>query len=151
MQVQKRYGLFTAIAYEGWIVATSINAEMKNGRRDLPRALVLGLSLCAVWLLYFYGANLAPQSWFGVFSFDTSELPIITIYAAYLPVLVQFMRKERSLPARKRFVLPGLSVACCLFMMTAACFSHRMAVVYYLVVFAAVMAPGIAFAPRHKQ
>ncbi|MDD6815103.1 MAG: amino acid permease, partial [Firmicutes bacterium] len=32
----------TAFAYEGWIVATSINAELKDARKTLPAALILG-------------------------------------------------------------------------------------------------------------
>lgn len=176
-------GLFAAIvatvfAYEGWIVATSINGELKNPKKNLPIALIVGsivvvsanvlyfvgiaggassavlmqegapsafvnifggiggvllnvcivisclgtlngmmigatrgmyaiaaleegpmpkvfkqideetnmttnsaawgLFLCAVWLTYFYGANLT-SGWFGVFNFDSSELPIITV------------------------------------------------------------------------
>ena len=33
----------TAFAYEGWIVATSINAELKDAKKNLPRALVAGI------------------------------------------------------------------------------------------------------------
>ena len=32
----------TAFAYEGWIIATSINAELKDAKKNLPRALVIG-------------------------------------------------------------------------------------------------------------
>ena len=32
----------TAFAYEGWIIATSINAELKNSKKNLPIALTLG-------------------------------------------------------------------------------------------------------------
>ena len=32
----------TAFAYEGWIIATSINAELKDAKKNLPIALVLG-------------------------------------------------------------------------------------------------------------
>ena len=38
-----------AFAYEGWILATSINAELKDAKRNLPRALILAPSLW--WLL----------------------------------------------------------------------------------------------------
>ena len=42
----KSAGLFAAVvatvfAYEGWIVATSINAELKNAKKNLPIALVI--------------------------------------------------------------------------------------------------------------
>ena len=46
----------TAFAYEGWIIATSINAELKNSKRNLPIALVLGtLIVAAVYILYYIG------------------------------------------------------------------------------------------------
>ncbi|MCP4338427.1 MAG: amino acid permease, partial [Desulfobulbaceae bacterium] len=34
--------LATAFAYEGWIIATSINAELKDAKRTLPKALFFG-------------------------------------------------------------------------------------------------------------
>lgn len=252
-QVNPGNALFTAVvatafAYEGWIIATSINAELKNSEKNLPRALVwgtlivmvtyilyyvglaggvsnatmmqggeagakmafeklfstaggtalfvfvvisclgtlnglmlgctrgmyslavrdrgpaprvfgqvdektnmthnssvLGVLLCAFWLLYFYGANLTGTSWFGPFSFDTSELPIITIYASYIPIFIAMMIKETGLPALKRFIMPILSLIGCVFMIVAACFSHKMAVVYYLIVFVVIMLIGVLF------
>ena len=234
----------TAFAYEGWIIATSINSELKNAKKNLPRALVggtfiimatyilyyiglagavtnkvmmeggeegariafetifskvagtgvfvlivisclgtlnglmlactrglyaiavrnegprpdilgqvadkvnmpinasiAGLVLCGTWFTYFYGANLT-KPWFGFFSFDASELPIVTIYALYLPIFVMIMVKEKSFGGFKRFVAPVLSIIGSIFMVYAACFSHRMGVVYYLTVFAVVMIIG---------
>ena len=66
---------------------------------------VLGLFLCGFWLLYFYGANLT-KTWFGPFSFDTSELPIVTIYASYIPIFIAMMIKETELSSFKRFIMP---------------------------------------------
>ena len=46
----------TAFAYEGWIIATSINAELKDAKRTLPKALVLGsIIVVAVYILYYIG------------------------------------------------------------------------------------------------
>ncbi len=253
----------TAFAYEGWILATSINSEIKNSKKNLPIALVLGgfiiiaiylfyyigvaggapvqtlidegtapafvtvfgnvfgnilnlfvavsclgtlnglligcirgmyslsvrnmgpkvklmkqidpasgmpsnsciigLVVVAAWLVYFYGANLAPQGWFGYFNFDSSELPIVTIYALYIPMFIQFMRKEKSLPAVKRFVLPTLGLIGSAFMVFAALYSHGYTpyinakaeggfscpVLFYLIVFAVIMAIG-AFLMKPK-
>lgn len=48
--------LATAFAYEGWIVATSINSELKDAKRTLPKALVLGsIIVIAVYILYYLG------------------------------------------------------------------------------------------------
>ena len=245
-------GLFTAVvatafAYEGWIIATSINAELKDAKKNLPRALiggtfaimlvyilyyiglagavsnetmmaggeagaklafetvfssiggslifvfviisclgtlnglmlgctrglysiavrgrgpkqdvfkqvdnitnmptnssVIGLLFCGIWLLFFYGANLT-DSWFGFLSFDSSELPIVTIYAMYIPIFIMMIKKETELAAFKRFVMPILSICGCIFMMIAACFAHRMAVVAYLIVFVVIMIIGAVF------
>lgn len=46
----------TVFAYEGWIIATSINAELKDGKKNLPRALVIGsLIIVAIYVLYYVG------------------------------------------------------------------------------------------------
>lgn len=250
--VSTNSGLFASVvavafAYEGWIIATSINAELKDSKKNLPRALVLGslivvfvyifyyiglagavstealmesgqtgamlafqnifgsvggtlvfvfiiisclgtlnglmmgctrglyslairnqgplpetfkqvdkitnvptnsavfgVLLSAFWLLYFYGANLT-DSWFGLFSFDSSELPIITLYAAYIPIFIMMMSKEKDLSTFKRIVMPVLSILGCIFMVVAACFAHGMAVVYYLIIFAVIMIIGAIY------
>ena len=249
-------GLFASVvavafAYEGWIIATSINAELRDAKKNLPKALILGalivvvvyityyiglagavtteklmesgqagaklafqnifgtvggslifvfviisclgtlnglmmgctrgmyalavrnsgprpdmfiqvdkvtnmpsnssifgLMLAGFWLLYFYGANLT-DTWFGPFSFDTSELPIVTLYGAYVPIFLMLMKKEKDLSTFKRFIMPALSIIGCIFMVIAACFAHRMAVVYYLIIFIVIMLIGVGF--RSKE
>ncbi len=254
----------TAFAYEGWILATSINSEIKNSKKNLPIALVLGgfiiiaiylfyyigvaggapvqtlikdgtapafvtvfgnvfgnilnlfvsisclgtlnglligcirgmyslsvremgpkvklmkqidpasgmpsnscivgLVIVAAWLVYFYGANLT-HGWFGYFNFDSSELPIITIYALYIPMFIQFMRKEKGLSAAKRFVLPSLGLIGSAFMVFAAIYSHgylpyitakadggfSCPVLFYLIVFAVIMVIGAIFMNPKKS
>ncbi|MEG1548049.1 MAG: APC family permease [Clostridia bacterium] len=242
----------TAFAYEGWIIATSINAELKDAKKNLPKALVLGafvvvaiyifyyigiaggvtkdvmmaggengariafstifsnvggtilfvfivisclgtlnglmlgctrgfyslaarnvgpkpevfkqidkvtnmptnssivgVLLAAVWLVYFYGANLTgingAEPWFGPFCFDSSELPIITLYAMYIPMFIMFMKKEKDMGVFKRIILPLLALCGSLFMVFAAIYAHGMAVVYYLIIFAVVMVIGLFF------
>lgn len=47
-----------AFAYEGWITATSINAELKNARRNLPLALIVGALFCtALYCLYIFSMS----------------------------------------------------------------------------------------------
>ena len=241
----------TAFAYEGWIIATSINAELKNAKRNLPIALVVGtliialvyifyyiglsggasnaavmesgeagaklafenifgkaagvglfvlvvisclgtlnglmlastrgmysiavrghgprpevfsevsrhtnmptnsaivgLLMCAAWLVYFYGANLVEKPWFGPVVFDSSELPIITIYALYLPIFLLMMFREKGLHPFKRFVMPALSLASCVFMIVAAIFAHGTGVVWYLAVFTVLMLCAVPFYGR---
>ena len=46
----------TAFAYEGWIIATSINAELKDAKKNLPRALVIGaIIIIATYIFYYVG------------------------------------------------------------------------------------------------
>lgn len=237
----------TAFAYEGWIIATSINAELKDAKKNLPLALVggtflvmlvyilyyvglagavpnavmmeggeagaklafqtifsslggslifvfviisclgtlnglmlgctrglyslaargegprpevfsqvdeitnmptnssiFGLLLCGIWLLFFYGANLT-EPWFGFFCFDSSELPIVTIYAMYIPIFLMMMKKEKDLSFFNRYLAPIAAIAGCIFMIVAACISHKMAAVAYLIVFAVVMVIGASY------
>ena len=122
-----------------------------DGATNMPaNSAIMGLLLCAFWLLYFYGAQLTA-GWFGPFSFDTSELPIVTLYAGYIPILWMMMKRETGLSTFKRFVMPGLAVLSCVFMVVAACIAHGMAVVYYLVVFLLIMVAGLAYMPKKKS
>lgn len=52
----------TAFAYEGWIVALTINSEIKDSKKNLPKALTIGaLVIFAVYVLYFLGvASVLP-------------------------------------------------------------------------------------------
>ncbi|MBX4259643.1 APC family permease [Clostridium estertheticum] len=109
---------------------------------------ILGLLLCAIWLLYFYGSNLTK--WFGFFNFDSSELPIVTIYALYIPIFIMMIKKEKDLNLFKRFVMPIISLAGCVFMIVAACFSHKLEVVAYLIIFAIIMAIGALFSKKQN-
>ncbi len=231
----------TAFAYEGWIVATSVNAEIKEPKKNLPKAMVIGgiviiavylmyyigvaggatnqqlidigapvaftnifgsvlgnvlnlfiaisclgttnglmmgcsrcmyslavrksgpdpemyaqvdsrtntptnsavfaLLVTAAWFLYFYASNLACI-WTGPFVFDSTELPIITVYLMYLPMLIQWMRKEKQLSVMRRFVLPILAFCGSVFMVVACVFSHKWGCLWYLIVFAVIMTIG---------
>ncbi|MBP3384956.1 MAG: APC family permease [Firmicutes bacterium] len=254
----KGYMLFTAVcatsfAYEGWVIATSINSEIRDAKKNLPRALVIGtlivmvtyilyyvglagavenavmmeggesgariafasvfsniagtllfvfivisclgtlnglmvasvrglysiairgngprpdimkqvdpvvnmpvnsgimgVLLVAFWLLYFYGANLT-EGWFGPFCFDSSELPVITIYAMYIPIFLMIMKKEKEWNVFKSFIMPALSICGCLIMVIAAVFAHRIAVAYYLIIFATGLLIGWLFDKKRKR
>lgn len=232
----------TAFAYEGWIIATSINSELKDSKRNLPKALIIGgliiiatylfyyigvaggasndqliregatvaflnifgnvfgnilnlfvaisclgtmnglmlgcvrglyslaarkegprpdifsqvdsktnmahnssvvgLLMCGFWGLYFYLANLAG-TWKGAFVFDSSELPIITIYAMYIPIFIQWIRKQKDESVLRRFILPILAICGSIFMVAACILGHGMACVWYLIVFAVFMLAGV--------
>lgn len=111
---------------------------------------ILGLFLCGIWLFYFYGANLT-DNWFGFFSFDSSELPIVTVYAMYIPIFIMFMVKGKGLNFFNRILMPSISLTGCIFMIIAAWFAHGIAVVAFLIVFFAVIAFGALLLQRVKQ
>lgn len=125
---------------------------------------IFGLFICAAWLLYFYGANLTAP-WFGLFSFDSSELPIITIYGMYIPMLVMWIVKEKDLGVFKRFVLPILSIIACLFLVFVAVYAHGITpflnaqaegkfsfpVLFYLIIYVVIMGIGFLFSKDFKN
>lgn len=238
-----------AFAYEGWIIATSINAELHDAKKNLPKGLVIGTFIViAVYITYFIGIasvlsvdeimaagdNLpkvafpalfggneifgtivyvfiiisclgtmngimigtsrglyalaarnqgpAPKliskireksnmpivsaliglaitlvwmlQWeFGlirgmlpeIISFENDELPIITLYAFYIPIFINMMRFSKDLHPVKRFVLPALSILSCIFMIFCAFYAYKVQAFYYLIVFAIIMLVGLMF------
>ena len=103
---------------------------------------IFALLVTAAWLLYFYLSNLAG-TWSGPFVFDSTELPIITIYLMYIPIFIQWMRKEKDESVIRRFVFPILALCGSVFMVIACIFGHRWGCFWYAIVFAVVMAIGI--------
>lgn len=112
-------------------------------------AAIFGVLLAGAWLLYFYGANLTTP-WFGFFSFDSSELPIVAIYAMYIPIFFKMMT-FKELPTFKRIIAPLVAVCGCIFMVIAACFAHRMAVVAFLIIFVIITIIGLFFAKEKGE
>lgn len=238
----------TVFAYEGWIIATSINAELKDAKKNLPKALVIGsfaivaiyvfyyvglagaipnaemmasgqtgaknafgavfgnvmgtgifvfvivsclgtlnglmlgcsrglysianrgrgpaphiignvdkntnmpanssivgLLLCGAWLLFFYCSQMSDFSEkLGMFAFDPTELPIVTIYPFYIPIFVKMM-SNKEFNFAQRFVAPVLAIAGSLFMVVAAVNAHAEKIPGYLILFAVIMIIGIIF------
>jgi APA family basic amino acid/polyamine antiporter len=128
---------------------------------------VLGLLFCGFWFFYFYASNMvslgaiqgeeAIAPIFGVFSFDSSELPIITIYGMYIPIFIMFIIKEGKKNIFKNMVMPVLGTISCLFMMFVAVYAHGVRpyqsaaangefsfpVLFYLIVYVVIMAIGL--------
>ena len=105
---------------------------------------IASLALDGFWLLYFYGANLTAP-WFGKFCFDSSELPIVTLYGMYIPMFIMFMAKSKELNGLKRFVMPALAIVGSCFMVYAAFAAYGTTVLYYLIVFALIMGLGALY------
>ena len=247
-----------AFAYEGWIIATSINSELRDAKKNLPLALIIGAFTCTViYCLYifsmssvgsvdaiigtwplgetlpkiafsnifgnvvgtivyvfvtisclgtmnglimgscrgmyaisvrgmgprpeFYG-NVDEQNNFAIKSsliglilggfwyawvtilwmrgpdffggvhnslwigWEPDEISIINLYAMYIPMFVALMIKGKDLKFFKRYVMPCLGVACCLFMVYC-CWVGKgyQQVLGYLIFFAIVLFIGYLF------
>ena len=103
---------------------------------------VFGLLSSVLWLVYFYFGTILNS--FGPLMFDSSELPIITLYALYIPIYIALM-KRRDLSLFRRRVMPLLAIACSCFMVFAAIYSHRWNVAWYLGLFVIIEAVGACF------
>lgn len=120
---------------------------------------VAGLIFSALWLLFFYGANLTHPGWFGYFNFDSSELPVITLYLIYIPIFASVMKKGVGLSSLNRYLVPVLAVLCAFFMIGAAIYSHGVIpyrearivgefscpILFYLIIFFFIMWIGNLF------
>lgn len=117
---------------------------------DMPtNSSIFGLLLCVLWMLQWqlgFIDNLLP-SWLA---WENDELPIITIYAAYIPIFIFLIIKGKDLNPFKRFIMPTLASLCCVFMIYAAISSYGIQSIYYLIVFAIIMLIGFAFYRSNK-
>lgn len=124
---------------------------------DVPaNSAIVGVVLSAAWLFYFYAANLTSPL-FGLFSFDSSELPVVTLYALYIPVFIRFSMLSRKESTFKRYVLPGLAVASAFIMILCSVYAHGIIpleyslrngsfsfpVLFYLLIFGVIMLVGM--------
>ena len=123
--------------------------QVDKATNSATNSSVIGLLACAAWGVYFYLSNLAG-TWSGIFVFDPTEIPIVTIYAMYLPIFISWMKKEKDQTPMRRFVLPILAFTGSAFMVFACILSHKMACVWYLIVFAVIMAVGALFMNKKK-
>ena len=252
-----------AFAYEGWILATSINAELKDAKKNLPRALIIGcLVTIAIYALYIFamssvgdvntitstwpfGETLARIAFSNIFgnvigtivyvfitisclgtmnglvmascrgmyalsarglgpkpeffgdvdaqnnfsvksailgmmtggfwygwtvmmwmggpgmfgavhniewlAWEPDEIGIICLYVMYIPMMIGLMVKAKDLGFVKRFVLPALGLACCLFFAYAIWMGYGFKqCVGFLIFFAIVEAVGGLFYKPQK-
>lgn len=109
---------------------------------------VFGIFVSGLWLVYFYGANLTA-GWFGPFCFDSSELPIITLYALYIPIYFSLM-KRNDLSAFRGKVMPILATLCSLFMVYATIRAYHIKVLFYLIIFVVIEVIGAFFKSGRK-
>ena len=131
-------------------IKPEIYSQVDKQTNMAANSAILGLVFCAAWMFYFYLSNLAG-TWSGAFVFDPTELPIVTIYAFYLPIFFMWMKKEKTESFGRRFLLPILATVGSLFMILACIIAHKMGCVWYLIVFAVIMLVGLLFARDRKN
>ena len=126
---------------------------------------VFGLLICGLWLFYFFGANLMETPLFGLFSFDSSELPIVTIYGFYIPIFVMYIKKFGKKNPFKNILMPVLGIIASVFMIFAAVWAHGITpflnarengkfscpVLFYLILFLVIMLIGACFYPERRK
>ena len=113
---------------------------------DMPIAsFVSGLVFSMVWLLFLFGAQISDTPLFSTFSFDSSEMPVVTVYAMYIPMFFMFILKSRKEKNIINLLLPAAGICACLFIMTCAVIAHGRDVIDYLSAFASIMLMGAAF------
>lgn len=153
-----------ALSARGQGPAVKVFSEVSPSTNMPTNAAVMGLFVCGAWLFYFYGANLwgnptTGKPLFGIFSFDSSELPIITIYALYIPIFLVFAIKHGKENIFKNLIMPVLGIIASGFMVFAAVYAHGITkyqaakavgefsfpVLFYLIVFAVIMIIGACF------
>lgn len=157
-------GLYS-IATRGYGPSSGVFKEVDKQTNMPANSSIFGLLLCSIWFVFFFGANLAKENWFGFFGFDSSELPIVTVYLLYLPIFVIFMKKAVDLNAVKRFVFPILAMIGSGFMVAAAVFAHGVEpyreaakdgkfscpIIGYLIIFAVIMIIGAIYSKKNKR
>lgn len=142
---------FYAMANRGEGPASHIFSNVDKVTNMPTNSAIMGVFMAALWLTYFYGANLVETSWFGNFSFDSSELPIITIYLMYIPIFFMHIRKEKELPVLQRFIMPILGIGASLFMVLAAIVSLGEKIIYYDIIFLVAMVLGCVLKGKKKE
>jgi len=154
---------FFAVAVRGRGPSPAVLSRVDHETGIPANSGALSILVCSAWYFYFYAANLTEPV-FGLFSFDSSELPIITIYAFYIPIFAAFMKKEKQESTLKRFVLPAFGIIASAFMVFVAVYAHGISkyleaskqgefsfpALFFLVVFVAIMALGALFYRQKK-
>ena len=154
---------FHAIGARNLGPAPEISKQVDPATNMPGNSAMIGLFISGLWLLYFYGANL-DNPWFGLFSFDSSELPIITTYAMYIPIFISMFIKSKDLGVVKGKIAPLLAIAGSIFMVVAAIFAHgvypylaakeggafSLPVLFYLITYIVLMIIGAFFMKEKK-
>jgi len=147
---------FYSLAVRGEGPAPKIFSRIDRITKMPVNSAVIALFISSLWLFFFYGAKLSDRNFLGVFAFDSSELPVISIYGFYIPIFIVFALKNDKKHIFKNKVMPVLAAVSSLFMVFAAFYAHGVVpfkqaaekgefsfpALFYLIFFAAIMLIG---------
>lgn len=108
----------TAFAYEGWVCATAINAELKDSKKNLPRALTFGtIAILAFYIIYYVSLS----------AFLGNAGTILQDANAPIAVFEQIMGKVGGVLFTAFIMISclgtvnGVAISCCRGMYTISC------------------------------
>ena len=100
-----------------------------------------GIIIALLWYSYwhfFFIHGMGPS----FFNWEPDELPIITLYAGYIPMFISVMVHSKGSKPLMRYILPVVAILGCCFMVYCAFVAYGIQALYYLGFFALVMAVG---------
>ncbi|OLA09795.1 MAG: hypothetical protein BHW12_03555 [Coprobacillus sp. 28_7] len=108
----------TAFAYEGWVCATSINAELKESHKNLPQALVFGtVAILVFYLIYFISLSAFLGNTGTINSGNNAPIDVFEkIMGKFGGALFAFFLMVSCLGT-----VNGVTISCCRGMYTMSC------------------------------
>ena len=144
-------GLYSlAVRDEGPMPDELSKVDKKTG---MPiHSCLIGIALEVFWFfqastLFFQGPlafnGTGSPSW--LFAWEADEVCVITMYALYIPIFIQVIRKEVGLNFVVRFILPVLAIIAAIFMCYCAYIAYGIQAIYYLIFFIVCQGIGMYF------
>lgn len=108
----------TSFAYEGWVCATAINAELKDSKKNLPKALVGGtIAILVFYLIYYLSLSAILGNSQNIIADDNAPL------VAFSKILGNFGSKlfVAFIVVSCLGTVNGVTISCCRGMYTMSC------------------------------
>ena len=121
------------------------------------KSALFGMIFAGFWyawdiVLYWNGPDFFGTTHMNMFfGYEPDEVCIVNLYAMYIPMFIALMVKNKDFNFFKRFVLPILGIACCVFMVVCCVIGWGgKACLGYLTMFAVFMIVGRLFMHPEK-
>lgn len=123
----------------------SIFSEIGN-KTDTPHnSAIFALLVSVLWFAYYviFGSGFFEWEIAQKYGFDSSELPVVTIYPMYLPIILS-LTKDKNCGFLKRFFLPLISTLGIGIILWASITKHKTDNLWYLILWGIIMLIGFA-------